>query len=120
MAQIDGAGQQDTDNQNAETPQAALAQRQVPRGGQPQGGSDVPIHQNSDPVSDESEILRSCQPLTGKRRVPWIGVLVRVFALGNARGFAVLPSNLRHEGIQGARANVCNPAAVLGMLLYAL
>src|SRR3954465_7628153 len=36
--------------------------------GQPQGGSDVPIHQNSDPVSDESEILRSCQPLTGKCR----------------------------------------------------
>src|SRR3954469_13815660 len=71
MAQIDGAGQQDTDNQNAETLQAALAQRQVTLQGQPQGGSDVPIHQNSDPVSDESEILRSCQPLTGKRRVPW-------------------------------------------------
>src|SRR4051812_48023453 len=29
MAQIDGAGQQDTDDQNAETLQAALAQRQV-------------------------------------------------------------------------------------------
>ena len=29
-------------------------------------------HQNSDPVSDESEILRSCQPLTGKRRVPCV------------------------------------------------
>src|SRR3954465_10362977 len=71
MAQIDGAGQQDTDNQNAEALQAALAQRQVTLQGQPQGGSDVPIHQNSDPVSDESEILRSCQPLTGKRRVPW-------------------------------------------------
>src|SRR3954470_6260364 len=71
MAQIDGAGQQDTDNQNAEALQAALAQRQVTLQGQPQGGSDVPIHQNSDPVSDESEILRSCQPLTEKRRVPW-------------------------------------------------
>src|SRR4051812_9308009 len=70
MAQIDGAGQQDTDNQNAEALQAALAQRQVTLQGQPQGGSDVPIHQNSDPVSDESEILRSCQPLTEKRRVP--------------------------------------------------
>src|SRR4051812_31127806 len=70
MAQIDGAGQQDTDDQNAETLQAALAQRQVTLQGQPQSGSDVPIHQNSDPVSDESEILRSCQPLTGKRRVP--------------------------------------------------
>src|SRR4051794_10430783 len=74
MAQIDGAGQQDTDNQNAEALQAALAQRQVTLQGQPQGGSDVPIHQNSDPVSDESEILRSCQPLTEKRRVPWIGL----------------------------------------------
>src|SRR5215213_30022 len=59
MAQIDGAGQQDTDNQNAEALQAALAQRQVTLQGQPQGGSDVPIHQNSDPVSDESEILGS-------------------------------------------------------------
>src|SRR3954452_3753166 len=72
MAQIDGAGQQDTDDQNAETLQAALAQRQVTLQGQPQSGSDVPLHQNSDPVSDESEILRSCQPLTGKRRVPWV------------------------------------------------
>src|SRR3954471_10172083 len=72
MAQIDGAGQQDTDDQNAEALQAALAQRQVTLQGPPQGGSDVPIHQNSDPVSDESEILRSCQPLTGKRRVPWV------------------------------------------------
>src|SRR4051794_4776467 len=72
MAQIDGAGQQDTDNQNAEALQAALAQRQVTLQGQPQGGSDVPIHQNSDPVSDESEILRSCQPLTEKRRVPCV------------------------------------------------
>src|SRR3954449_6387042 len=71
MAQIDGAGQQDTDDQNAETLQAALAQRQVTLQGQPQGGSDVPSHENSDPVSDESEILRSRQPLTGKRRVPW-------------------------------------------------
>src|SRR4051794_18253526 len=70
MAQIDGAGQQDTDNQNAEALQAALAQREVTLQGQPQGGSDVPIHQNSDPVSDESEILRSHQPLTGKCRVP--------------------------------------------------
>src|SRR3954452_13668139 len=72
MAQIDGAGQQDTDDKNAEALQAALAQRQVTLQGQPQGGSDVPIHQNSDPVSDESEILRSCQPLTGKRRVPCV------------------------------------------------
>src|SRR3954466_669005 len=71
MAQIDGAGQQDTDNQKAEALQAALWQRQVPLQGQPQGGSDVPSHENSDPVSDESEILRSRQPLTGKRRVPW-------------------------------------------------
>src|SRR3954470_23087200 len=70
MAQIDGAGQQDTDDQNAEALQAALAQRQVTLQGPPQGGSDVPIHQDSDPVSDESEILRSCKPLTGKRRVP--------------------------------------------------
>src|SRR3954470_19910414 len=70
MAQIDGAGQQDTGNQNAEALQAALAQRQVTLQGQPQGGSDVPSHENSDPVSDESEILRSRQPLTGKRRVP--------------------------------------------------
>src|SRR5436190_22974354 len=70
MAQIDGAGQQDTDNQNAEALQAALAQREVTLQGQPQGGSDVPIHQNSDPVSDESEILRPCQALTEKRRVP--------------------------------------------------
>src|SRR4051794_36827478 len=73
MAQIDRAGQQDTDNQNAEALQAALAQRQVTLQGQPQGGSDVPYHENSDPVSDESEILRSRQPLTGKRRVPWCG-----------------------------------------------
>src|SRR4051812_12865984 len=72
MAQIDGAGQQDTDDQNAEALQAALAQRQVTLQGPPRGGSDVPIHQNSDPVSDESEILRSCQPLTGKRRVPCV------------------------------------------------
>src|SRR4051812_2077955 len=35
MAQIDGAGQQDTDNQNAEALQAALAQRQVTLQGQP-------------------------------------------------------------------------------------
>src|SRR3954471_14785430 len=70
MAQIDGAGQQDTDTQNAEALQAALAQREVTLQGQPQGGSDVPIHQNSDPVSDESEILRPHQALTGKRRVP--------------------------------------------------
>src|SRR3954462_14192208 len=71
MAQIDGAGQQDTDTQNAEALQAALAQREVTLQGQPQGGSDVPIHQNSDPVSDESEILRPYQALTGKRRVPF-------------------------------------------------
>src|SRR3954447_26098885 len=50
MAQIDGAGQQDTDNQNAEALQAALAQREVTPQGQPQGGSDVPSHQNSDVV----------------------------------------------------------------------
>src|SRR4051812_21109834 len=50
MAQIDGAGQQDTDNQNAEALQAALAQREVTLQGQPQGGSDVPSHENSDPV----------------------------------------------------------------------
>src|SRR4051812_23036253 len=50
MAQIDGAGQQDADNEDAEALQAALAQRQVTLQGQPQGGSDVPIHQNSDPV----------------------------------------------------------------------
>src|SRR4051794_23930739 len=50
MAQIDGAGQQDTDNQNAEALQAALAQREVTLEAQPQGGSDVPSHQNSDPV----------------------------------------------------------------------
>ena len=69
MAQIDGAGQQDTDDQNAEALQAALAQRQVTLQGQPQGGSDVPIHQNSDPVSDESEILLLSASY-GKRRVP--------------------------------------------------
>src|SRR5215213_3713470 len=50
MAQIDGAGQQDTDNQNAEALQAALAQRELTLQGQPQGGSDVPSHQNSDVV----------------------------------------------------------------------
>src|SRR5215210_8006047 len=50
MAQIDGAGQQDTDDQNAEALQAALAQREVTLQGQPQGGSDVPSHENSDPV----------------------------------------------------------------------
>src|SRR3954453_19704136 len=50
MAQIDGAGQQDADNEDAEALQAALAQRQVTLQGQPQGGSDVPSHQNSDPV----------------------------------------------------------------------
>src|SRR4051812_9474161 len=59
MTQIDGAGQEDTDNEDAEALQAALAQRQVTLQGQPQGGSDVPSHQNSDPVSDESEILGS-------------------------------------------------------------
>src|SRR4051812_7572617 len=50
MAQIDGAGQQDPDNEDAEALQAALAQRQVTLQGQPQGGSDVPSHKNSDPV----------------------------------------------------------------------
>src|SRR3954469_12606185 len=71
MAQIDGAGQQDTADQNAEALQEVFAQPQVTLQGQPQGGRDVPSHQNSDPVSDESEILGSRQPLTGKRRVPW-------------------------------------------------
>src|SRR4051812_40204981 len=50
MTQIDGAGQEDTDNENAEALQAALAQREVTPQGQPQGGSDVPSHQNSDVV----------------------------------------------------------------------
>src|SRR3954451_12946932 len=50
MTQIDGAGQQDTNDQNAEALQAALAQREVTAQAQPQGGSDVPSHQNSDPV----------------------------------------------------------------------
>src|SRR5215212_818424 len=50
MAQIDGAGQQDTNNQNAEALQAAFAQREVTLQGQPQGGSDVPSHQISDPA----------------------------------------------------------------------
>src|SRR5215213_1173521 len=50
MAQIDGAGQQDTNNQNAEALQAALAQREVTAQAQPQGGSDVTFHQNSDAV----------------------------------------------------------------------
>src|SRR3954452_10781655 len=50
MTQIDGAGQQDTNDQNAEALQAALAQREVTLEAQPQGGSDVPSHQNSDPV----------------------------------------------------------------------
>src|SRR3954466_4835325 len=71
MTQIDGACQEDTDNENAEALQAALAQREVTLQGQPQGGSDVPSHENSDPVSDEAEILRPCQALTEKRRVPW-------------------------------------------------
>src|SRR4051812_9005462 len=47
MAQIDGARQQDTHDQNAEALQAALAQRQVTLQGQPQGSSGVPSHQNS-------------------------------------------------------------------------
>src|SRR3954453_16298950 len=50
MTQIDGAGQQDTNDQNAEALQAALAQREVTLEAQPQGGSDVPSHQYSDPV----------------------------------------------------------------------
>src|SRR3954470_14322195 len=83
MSQFDGARKQDTDNQNAEALQAALAQRQVTLQGQPQSGSDVPLHQNSDPVSDESEILRSCQPLTGKRRVPWRGTRHRPYRADN-------------------------------------
>ena len=49
-AQIDGAGQQDTDNQDAEALQAAFAYRKVTPQGQPQGGSDVPSQQNSDPI----------------------------------------------------------------------
>src|SRR4051812_45667557 len=60
MAQIDGAGQQDTDNQNAEALQAALAQREVTAQAQPQGGSDVPSHQNSDPI--ERRIGNSTAP----------------------------------------------------------
>src|SRR3954471_23243545 len=83
MAQIDGAGQQDTDTQNAEALQAALAQREVTLQGQPQGGSDVPIHQNSDPVSDESEILRPHQALTGKRRVPCVSWARRAMRLNS-------------------------------------
>ncbi len=47
MAQIDGARQQDTNNEDAEALQAALAQRQVTLQGQPQGSSGVPSHQNS-------------------------------------------------------------------------
>src|SRR5215212_3418217 len=50
MAQIDGTGQQDTANQNADALQAAFAQREVTPQGQPQGGSDVPSHQTSDPA----------------------------------------------------------------------
>src|SRR3954447_19964820 len=60
MTQIDGAGQQDTDNQNAEALQAALAQREVTAQAQPQGGSDVPSHQNSDPI--ERRIGNSTAP----------------------------------------------------------
>src|SRR3954453_19396320 len=65
MTQIDGAGQQDTDDQNAEALQAALAQRQVTLQGQPQGGSDVPSHQNSDPVR---RIGNSTLPLGSYRK----------------------------------------------------
>src|SRR3954451_7188329 len=65
MAQIDGAGQQDTDNQNTEALQAALAQREVTLQGQPQGGSDVPSHQNSDPVR---RIGNSTLPLGSYRK----------------------------------------------------
>src|SRR3954466_11467213 len=60
MTQIGGAGQQDTDNQNAEALQAALAQREVTAQAQPQGGSDVPSHQNSDPI--ERRIGNSTAP----------------------------------------------------------
>src|SRR3954447_6621363 len=50
MTPIDGASQEDNDKQKAEALQAAFAQREVTLQGQPQGGSDVPSHQNSDPV----------------------------------------------------------------------
>src|SRR3954447_11746242 len=89
MAQIDGAGQQDTDNQNAEALQAALAQRQVTLQGQPQGGSDVPSHENSDPVSDEAEILRPCQALTEKRRVPWARRAMRLNSFSLQKKFSI-------------------------------
>src|SRR3954465_14577073 len=59
MAPIYGAGKQAPANQKPEAPQAALGQREVTLQGQPQGGSDVPSHENSDPVSDESEVLGS-------------------------------------------------------------
>src|SRR3954467_10899770 len=70
MAQIDGAGQQDTNDQNAEALQAALAQRQVTAQAQPQGGDDVHSHQNSDPI--ERRIGNSTAPSGSyqKRRVP--------------------------------------------------
>src|SRR3954465_8928441 len=65
MTQIDGACEQDTDNENAEALQAALAQREVTLQGQPQGGSDVPSHQNSDPVR---RIGNSTLPLGSYRK----------------------------------------------------
>src|SRR3954452_15198868 len=116
MAQIDGAGQQDTDNQNAEALQAALAQRQVTLQGQPQGGSDVPSHENSDPVSDESEILRSRQPLTGKRRVPWMTYDELAEALGRSgeavRALVIRKRWRRTLGNDG-RARITVPAEAL-------
>src|SRR3954452_7697463 len=107
MAQIDGAGQQDTDDQNAETLQAALAQRQVTLQAQPQSGSDVPIHQNSDPVSDESEILRSCQPLTGKRRVPWPALKIGAHTSASFCAFDGKLEVGRHAGAGSPAAADC-------------
>src|SRR3954452_20151162 len=65
MAQIDGAGQQDTDNKNTEALQAPLAKRKVTLSAHPQGGSDVPSHQNSDPVR---RIGNSTLPLGSYRK----------------------------------------------------
>src|SRR3954462_8826106 len=90
MAQIDGAGQQDTDDQNAETLQAALAQRQVTLQGQPQGGSDVPSHENSDPVRRIGNSTPH-QALTEKRRVPCIARLVQAASTDKDAIFPVHP-----------------------------
>jgi hypothetical protein len=72
MTQIDGAGQQDTNDQNAEALEAALAQQEVTPQGQPQGGDDVPSHQNSDAVIRRIGNSTVHQALTEKRRVPWV------------------------------------------------